>query len=124
MPAGARGPLTHTGGRNRLADTNLEPRLDSGLPTDPQVHMGTRKTRTNTRSHGSLRAPLRLRPFVSALSIQPVKAGYPRPVVRPRGCHRPSRPPRDVLAGRITIAHATSGRTSVHPRRHRRRHPL
>ena len=35
-------------------------------------------------------------PFVSALSIKPVKAGYPRPVVRPRGRHRPSRPPRDA----------------------------
>ena len=53
--------------------------------------------------------------------MKPVKAGYPRPVVRLRGCHRPSRPPRDALAGRITIAHASSGRTSVHPGRPRRR---
>ena len=98
--------------------------LDFALPTDPQVNMGTRKTRTTPVRTARPEPPSGYVPFVSAPSMKPVQAGCPRPVVRSRGCHRPSRPPRDALAGRITIAHASPGRTSVHPHRPRRRRPL
>jgi hypothetical protein len=74
-----------TGRQERLTDTYLQGPLDCGLPTDPQVYMGTRKTRTTPVRTARIEPPLRPRSFVSALSIQPVKAGYPRPVVRLRG---------------------------------------
>ena len=90
----------------------------------PPGHMGTRTTRTTPVRTARPEPPFRQRPFVSALSMKPVQAGCPRPVVRFRGRHRPSRPPRDALAGRNTIAHATPGRTSVHPGRPRWRRPL
>ena len=86
--------------------------------------MGTRTTRTTPRAP-RLSEPSRRRPQgVGTPNETRSQAGCPRPSVCAPRALPPVAPQRDALAGRSTIAHAASGRTSVHPGRPRGGRPL
>src|SRR3954466_16170830 len=87
--------------------------------------MGTRKTRTSAPIARLPRAPLRLRPNRVGTLLNLAHPGSTTSLpCESVGVIARRAPERDALAGRSTIAHATSGRTSVHPGRPRGGRPL